>query len=557
MSIKSLIKIPRTKYPVWTIVRWLWKTWRGNRLQAFLNAAIGLAQVAVSLAQVWAVKHAIDAASGTGNGSIYFAVALMGILIMAGSLLASASVWVRNLLGVKARNNMQQRTLDRLLRSEWQGRRQRHSGDILNRLEQDVATIIDFLTETIPNTLSVVAMFVGAFFYLFSMDKTLAFITVAIIPVFLGGSKIYVRRMRKLTRSVRDADSRVQSVMQEAVQHSMLIKSLEGEDAAVGRLETIQSHLRYKIMHRTAFALFSNLFLNSGFAAGYLVAFLWAALRMFQHTLSFGGMTAFLQLVSKIQSPARDLTKLVPAFVYVITSAERIMELEETPIERRKKAVIFSTPLGIRFDNVSFAYEDGTHKVIDRLSFDFKPGSVTAILGETGSGKTTIIRMLLGLVCPQNGRISVYGQGVDSLLTPELRCNFTYVPQGNSLMSGTVRDNLRMGKPDATDEEMYAALDKSVAGFVSEMPDKLDTRCSERGGGMSEGQAQRIAIARALLRKRPVMLLDEATSALDPETEMQVLKNILENNDSTIIFITHREAITKFCHDSLKIDKIR
>ena len=165
--------------------------------------------------------------------------------------------------------------------------------------------------------------------------------------------------------------------------------------------------------------------------------------------------------------------------------------------------------------------------------------------------------MLLGLVCPQNGRISVYGQGIDSLLTPELRCNFTYVPQGNSLMSGTVRDNLRMGKPDATDEEMYAALDKSVAGFVSEMPDKLDTRCSERGGGMSEGQAQRIAIARALLRKRPVMLLDEATSALDPETEMQVLKNILENNDSTIIFITHREAITKFCHDSLKIDKIR
>lgn len=557
MSIKSLIKIPQTKYPVWTIVRWLWKAWRGNRLQAFLNAAIGLAQVAVSLAQVWAVKHAIDAASGTESDSIYFAVALMGILILAGFLLTSASVWVRNLLGVKARNNMQQRTLDRLLRSEWQGRRQRHSGDILNRLEQDVATIIDFLTETIPNTLSVVAMFVGAFFYLFSMDKTLAFITVAIIPVFLGGSKIYVRRMRRLTRSVRDADSRVQSVMQEAVQHSMLIKSLEGEDAAVGRLETTQSHLRSKVIHRTVFALFSNFFLNTGFAAGYLVAFLWAALRMSQHTLSFGGMTAFLQLVNKIQSPARDLTKLVPAFVYVITSAERIMELEQTPIERREKDISFNTPLGIRFDNVSFAYEDGTHKVIDRLSFDFKPGSVTAILGETGAGKTTVIRMLLGLICPQNGRIYVYGQGIDSPLTPELRCNFTYVPQGNSLMSGTIRDNLRMGKPDATDEEMYAALDKSGAGFVSEMPDKLDTRCSERGGGMSEGQAQRIAIARALLRKRPVMLLDEATSALDPETEMRVLKNILENNNSTIIFITHREAITKFCQDSLKINKIR
>lgn len=301
MNIKRLLKVPQSQYGARTILRWLWRAWRGNRLQATLNALIGLASVGVSLWQVWAVQRAIDVASGARQGSIYGAVALMGTLILCDFGLNIASTWVRNILGVKAQNRMQQRMLDRILRSEWHGKEHRHSGDVLNRLEFDVSNVVGFLTETIPSTLSVVAMFVGAFCYLLSMDVVLALVTVAIIPVFVAFSKIYVGQMRRLTREVRSSDSKVQSVLQETIQRRVLIKTLEADGAMVGRLEDTHCELRRRVVKRTAFSVFSNLVLNFGFALGYLVAFLWAAVRMSEKTLTFGGMTAFLQLVNRIQ----------------------------------------------------------------------------------------------------------------------------------------------------------------------------------------------------------------------------------------------------------------
>ena len=326
MQLRKLLHIPPTRYTTRQTAVWLWRAWRGNRTQATLNATIGLVQVVVTLAQVWAVKHAIDIAAGTLPGNIYWAVGVMALLILIDFGLNIASIWVRNILGIKAQNRMQQRMLDRILRSEWGGQERLHSGDVLNRLEFDVNTVVNFLTETLPSTLSVLALFFGAFFYLFSMDHTLAFIIVGIIPVFVAFSKIYVGQMRHLTRSVREADSKVQSVLQETIQHRMLIKTLESDDEMVNRLESTQGMLRRRVVKRTLFSVFSNLVLNFGFALGYLVAFLWAAVRMAAGTLSFGGMTAFLQLVNKIQTPARNLTRLAPAFVSVFTAAERLME---------------------------------------------------------------------------------------------------------------------------------------------------------------------------------------------------------------------------------------
>ena len=427
---------------------------------------------------------------------------------------------------------------------------------MLNRLEFDVSNVVGFLTETIPSTLSVVAMFVGAFCYLLSMDAVLALITVAILPVFIAFSKIYMGQMRRLTREVRTSDSKVQSVLQETIQHRVLIKTLENDEAMVGRLEGTQSELRHRVVRRTRFSVFSNLVLNFGFALGYLVAFLWAAVRMSERTLTFGGMTAFLQLVNRIQSPARSLTKLVPAFVSVFTAAERLMELEETPLEEQGEPILMAAPCGVRLEGVGYAYDAADGKVIDNLCFDFRPGSCTAVLGETGAGKTTLVRMMLALLRPQQGRVVLYNATESKELSPRMRCNFVYVPQGNTLMSGTLRDNLRMGKPDATDEEMREALHKSCADFVMDLPDGLDTVCSEAGGGLSEGQAQRIAIARALLRNRSVMLFDEATSALDPETERQLLHNILATHEKTVIFITHRPAVVDYCDQTLRIDKL-
>ena len=228
MKLRNLLNVPQSKYDTKTILKWLWQAWKGNQLQAVLNASIGFGSVGVSLAQVWAVQRAIDVASGVVKGSIYWAVALMGLFIICDYALNIASVWLRNILGIRAQNHMQQYMLDRILRSEWQGKEMRHSGDVLNRLEFDVNNVVSFLTETIPNTLSVLAMFIGAFCYLFSMDRVLALITVAIIPVFVAVSKIYVSQMRRLTREVRSQDSEVQSVLQETIQNRMLIKTMEG-----------------------------------------------------------------------------------------------------------------------------------------------------------------------------------------------------------------------------------------------------------------------------------------------------------------------------------------
>lgn len=551
-----------SKYKAADILRWLWRAWRGNRLQACLNAVIGLSSVVVSLAQVTAVRHAIDVASGAARGNLYWAVAVMGLLILCDFLLNISSTWVQNLLGIRAQNRMQQRMLDRILRSRWHGKEHFHSGDVLNRLEFDVANVVDFLTQTIPNTLSVFAMFVGAFCYLFAMDAVLALITVAILPVFIGLSKVYVNRMRKLTKDVRAEDSRVQSALQETIQHRMLIKTLESETMMVNRLERTQGVLRHKVVKRTVFSVFSNTILNLGFALGYLVAFLWAAVRMSANSLSFGGMTAFLQLVNRIQSPARSLTRLVPAFVSVFTAAERLMELEESPLDEQGEPIAFKAPAGIRLEHVSCAYDDGV-EVLHDISFDFKPGTCTAILGETGAGKTTLIRVILGLMMPKGGKAEIY-QGVASPsaigkrvaeLSPLTRCNLAYVPQGNTLLSGTVRDNLRLGKLSATDEEMEEALRLSCAEFLFDTSAGLDTMCGEQGSGLSEGQAQRIAIARALLRDCPVLLLDEATSALDPDTERQLLSNILSDKRRTVIFITHRLAVKDYCDQTFTIEK--
>lgn len=555
MNIRQWFKIPTPKYSARVIFKWLWRAWRGNQLQAILNAAIGLLSVVVSLAQVWAVQHAIDVASGHAEGSIYWSVGVMALLVLCGFALRICSIWVRNILGIKAQNRMQQRMLDRILRSEWTGKESHHSGDVLNRLEQDVGTVVSFLTETIPNTISVVAMFVGAFLYLFSMDKVLAFVIVGIIPVFVLLSKLYIGQMRRLTRQVRDSDSKVQSVLQETIQHRMLIKTLESDSIMVDRLESTQSELRHRVVKRTAFSVVSNFILNAGFSVGYLIAFLWAALRMADETLTFGGMTAFLQLVNRIQGPARDLTRLAPVFVGVFTAAERLMELEENPLEEQGDPIPLTAPCGVRLEHITYAYDDGDSNVIEQLDFDFYPGSCTAVLGETGAGKTTLIRLILALLHPNEGKVILYNQQEQRELSPLMRCNFVYVPQGNTLMSGTIRDNLRLGKLNATEEEIKAALEMSCASFVMELPDGLDTVCTEAGGGLSEGQAQRISIARALLRNRPIMLFDEATSALDPETERQLLHNILSNHDKTVIFITHRPAVVDYCDQTLHLQK--
>lgn len=542
------------RYSAPEILRWLWQALKGNRLQAVLNALLGVVGVAFSLCSVWAMQRAIDIAA-SGQGNLYFAVLLMAVLIIGELTIRVAKVWMRDIFGVKAQNRMQQIIIDRLLRSEWRGKEKYHSGDIMNRLETDVVTVVTFVTETLPNTLSVLLMFIGAFLYLMHMDAMLAIVTVAILPVFLLVSRVYVFRMRRLTREVRRSDSEVQSLLQETVQNRMLIKTLDADDMVVGRLTSTHARLRSHVRRRTRFSVFSYVMLSLGFSLGYLVAFLWGAVRLSAGTLTFGGMAAFLQLVFRIQNPARDLTRLVPLFVSVFTAAERLMEIDDMPAEEQGEPTVFDAPCGVRLTNVSYTYDDASEPVINSLSYDFRPATSTAILGETGIGKTTLLRLILALLRPSEGSIEIYNSTTTESVAPRLRCNLVYVPQGNTLLSGTIRDNLLLGDPHASEERLRQVLSMSCADFVFDMPDGIDTLLSEDGGGLSEGQAQRIAIARALLRPGSIMLFDEATSALDPSTEQRLLANILSESKKTIIFITHRPAVVDYCDGVLRLGR--
>lgn len=544
----------KTKHGTKAIAKWLWQAWCGNRRQAILNVCAGIAGVVLSLLFVNTMQRSIDIASGAEEGSLYLWVSAMAVIMFAEFGVNISRIWIKNILGIKAQNEMQRQMLDRLLRAEWKGRDRHHSGDITNRLENDVSTVVTFLTETLPNMLSTLLMFIGAFTYLCLMDYMLALITVGMLPIFLLLSRIYISKMRKYTRRIRNFDSKVQSILQETVQNRMLIKTLECGDMVINRLDNRQINLRHHVKRRTRFSVLSNVTLHGGFAIGFLIAFLWSTYRLSQHAITFGAMTAFLQLVNRIQTPAKDLTRLAPAFVAVLTAAERLIELEEMPQEEDGENISLPSPCGIKLCNVSFGYDDGDENIIDNLSFDFPPGSCTAVLGETGAGKTTLIRLLLGLLKPKYGTITIYNDEQNHNMSALMRCNMVYVPQGNTLMSGTIRDNLLMADPNATDHDMMDALHTACADFVAELPEGLYTTIDEKGGGLSEGQSQRITIARALLRKRSIMLFDEATSALDPETEKMLLTNILKNKEQTIIFITHRMAVLEYCDKRLNMD---
>ena len=471
-------------------------------------------------------------------------------------LLGFARKWVSALLGVRSLNIVQQRIFAHLLQSEWNGHEDRHSGDTLNRLEQDVRDLASCITETVPAILEVSFRLIGAFFYLFHMDARLACLIVCIVPFFLLLSKVYVRKMRTITRDIRSTESRVQSILQESIQHRAILKTLERTRTMIEKLIQTQSLLRRHVRHRAVFSSMSSTLLSIGFSTGYLVTFLWGVDSLQSGAITYGMMISFIQLVGQIQGPFRDMTRFIPVFISTITASERLMELEEMPLEDDSQPITFKNGAGVRITDISFKYKDGGRTILSHFSCDFPKGSTTAILGETGAGKTTLIRLILALLKPTEGHLEMYDETQTVKISPQTRNNLVYVPQGNTLFSGTIRDNLLLGNPNATEADMREALETACAGFVMDRPDGLDAICGELGAGLSEGQSQRIAIARALLRQGSVLLLDEATSALDMQTEQQLLKNLNEREaGQTIICVTHRPAVISYCTQVIEMKR--
>ena len=546
------------KYSIPQLLAWIWRASYGARGQVVLCAIIGILSVICSLGFVYLSKETIDIATGARQGHLVHYGIGMASLMLAEILLHAIDNWIVNTLGVKTQNRLRARLFARLMRSEWQGKDSHHSGDILNRIVQDLSTIVSVITSSLPFVIITIVQFTASFCFLFSMDRTLAVMLVLILPLFALLSRIYVRRMRHMTKAVRESDSRIHAIMQESLQHKIVIKTLEQTDGMSRKLNEMQNRLHDEVVARTRFSVLARSLVSTGFSAGYLTAFLWGAFRLQGSGITFGVMTAFLQLVGRIQRPLSDMARLIPTLVGALTSAERLMELEEQPSENSDQPICMDDVAGIRLDGVTFSYADGSDTVISNLSATFPPGSMTAILGETGAGKTTLIRLILALLRPDEGRLVIYDSKREEEISPLTRTNFIYVPQGNTLFSGTIRENLLLGRPEATDEELWQALHTACAEFVEQLPAGLDTLCSEQGGGLSEGQAQRIAIARSLLRSGSILLLDEATSALDADTERRFLKNIAsEMHNKTIIFITHRTSVLEYCDHVLRIkDKV-
>lgn len=536
------------------VVHWMLSVAKGQWKRISFSCLVGVCEVACSLGFVWASKNVVDIATRAHTGNLFYAACITAVFLVVQLGFSSIDMWINGCMPVDTGNILRHRLFRCLLQSRWNELEKYHTGDVLNRIVQDTTEVVRFLTSVFPAVFVTSVQLIASFVFLCALDGSLALILSAVIPIFLLISKLYMGKMKRYTHDIRRSDSHIQSVIQESLQHRVVIKTLERNTQRLGVLEGLQSTLRQQVIGKTRLSLFSRIIMGLGFNFGYLLVFLWGVVRLSTGSISFGTMTAFLQLVGRVQRPALDITRLLPSFITAYTAAERLLELENIPAEEEKNRIILQGRVGVRFDGVTFSYVNEGINTLENVNFNFAPGTATAILGETGVGKTTIARLILALTTPRQGTVMLYNDREQIAVSADTRGNLVYVPQGNTLFSGTIRDNLLMGNPDATIPEMEEALRVAVAGFVFELPDGMNTLLSEQGGGLSEGQAQRISIARALLRSGSVLIFDEATSALDADTERTLIDNLrIRCADKTLIFITHHSYLANVCDNTFRL----
>ena len=537
--------------------RWFIDNSRGIRLNIIVRIMAGLLQTVLALCVVWLSKKLIDDVAMRGTMSEMAVQALLiAAAVVAGVSIRQLNQYLANKAFIKKVAELRLAIFSQLFNRRLFEANDIHSGDVTSRMAKDIDAVSETLAVQLPQVVVMTIQLVGAFLLMRWFDSRLAWALILITPLAIIIGKYISHRLKRITLSIREDESRIMARIQESVELNVVLRALQGERWMQDRVEELQDRQTANYIRRSRFMVFSRFALGCTFGLGYMLAFVWGAYGLRTGAITFGVMTSFLQLVGQIQQPILSLLGAFPSIIYSTASIDRLKEMEHGEEKQScdGEDITTRTLLGIRMDNVTFRYAKGDREVMSNFSHDFRPGTKTAILGTTGAGKTTLFRLILNFIQPDSGEVTFYGNGFNHAADKSMRKNVVFVPQGNTLISGTIRNNLLMAKPDASDEELHTALHTSCADFVFDLPQGIDTVLSEHGGGLSEGQAQRIAIARGLLRPGAVFLLDEISSALDEDTERELFSRLFAARPSTtILLITHRKKVAALCDERLEI----
>ncbi|MDD7028632.1 MAG: ABC transporter ATP-binding protein [Prevotellaceae bacterium] len=537
--------------------RWFIDNSRGIRLNILVRIMAGLLQTVLALCVVWLSKRLIDDIAMTGTmGEMAVQALLIAAAVVAGVSIRQLNQYLANKAFIKKVAELRLAIFSQLFNRRLFEANDIHSGDVTSRMAKDIDAVSETLAVQLPQVVVMTIQLVGAFLLMRWFDSRLAWALILITPLAIIIGKYISHRLKRITLSIREDESRIMARIQESVELNVVLRALQGERWMQDRVEELQDRQTANYIRRSRFMVFSRFALGCTFGLGYMLAFVWGAYGLRTGAITFGVMTSFLQLVGQIQQPILSLLGAFPSIIYSTASIDRLKEMEHGEEKQScdGEDITTRTLLGIRMDNVTFRYAKGDREVMSNFSHDFRPGTKTAILGTTGAGKTTLFRLILNFIQPDSGEVTFYGKGFTHAADKSMRKNVVFVPQGNTLISGTIRNNLLMAKPDASDEELHTALHTSCADFVFDLPQGIDTVLSEHGGGLSEGQAQRIAIARGLLRPGAVFLLDEISSALDEDTERELFSRLFAARPSTtILLITHRKKVASLCDERLEI----
>ncbi len=494
----------------------------------------------------------IDGASNDGTFlpqiGVYIGIMVIGqVLNIVGSLISVV-------IDEKFSFGIRKQVYDKILNTKWMDVSKYHTGDLMTRLTSDTNEIANGIANTLPTMIMLFVQLVATFFTLFAYNKLLACFALMIAPIAILVSFVLGRKLKTLQVKVQESESTYRSFINESLSNLMIIKTFCDEDYSSNRLSELRTERFRWVLKKSRMGIATSTVLNVTFQLGYLVAFVYGVLCISRGEITYGTMTVFLTLVNRVQAPLLGLANCIPQIVSVLASSGRVIEIQNLSQEERIDTEIVPEKVGVVINKVSFGYKNDT--VLDSVDTVIHPGEFVAIVGESGCGKTTLIRLLMSFVNANEGNIKFFdGLDYDEDVNANSRKFISYVPQGNTLFSGTIASCVRMGKRDATEQEIIDALKVAAAyEFVMELPLGIETVIGEKGHGLSEGQAQRIAIARAVIHKAPFLILDEATSSLDEVTELKVLEGIRNFQPFlTCILITHRRSVLKYCHRELKI----